>query len=379
MGTRGRKRRRAHEFSAASSGYVGLASGCSCVFHFNALRVVPLPPFETAQLRVSSLLQGRYLPKESKGLNSDRTESTAPYVQAEVTSGPCMEGANMIAVTGATGHLGCLVVEQLLQRVPASQLVAVVRDAAKAADFAARGVAVRIANYDEPATLETAFVGVDKLLLISGSELGKRIPQHRAAIAAAKNAGVKLLAYTSLLRANTARMSLSVEHVATEKALRESGLPFVLLRNGWYLENYTENLGSALQHGVILGAAQHGRIAAAARADYAEAAAAVITSDGHAGQVYELAGDAAFTLTELAAEVSKQSGKAIVYKNLSAPDYAATLQSFGVPSPVAEMLASADEGIARDELDVAGSDLRRLIGRPTTALATSVAAALGRG
>lgn len=285
----------------------------------------------------------------------------------------------MIAVTGATGHLGRLVLEHLLLRVPASQIVAVVRDAAKAADFAARGVTVRIANYDEPATLETAFVGVDRLLLISGSEVGKRIAQHQAAIDAAKKAEVKLVVYTSLLRANTARMSLSVEHVATEKALATSGLPFVLLRNGWYLENYTENLGSALEHGVLLGAAQHGRIAAAARADYAEAAAVVVTSDGQAGKAYELAGDAGFTLTELAAEVSKQSGKAVVYKDLPAADYAATLQSFGLPAPVAEMLASADEGIARGELDVAGGDLRRLIGRPTTTLATSIAAALGRG
>lgn len=284
----------------------------------------------------------------------------------------------MIAVTGATGHLGRLVVEQLLKQVPASQLVAVVRDGAKAADLAARGVAVRVANYDQPGTLAAAFAGVDKLLLISGSEVGKRIPQHQAAIAAAKQAGVKLLAYTSLLRANTARMSLSVEHVATEKAISDSGLPFALLRNGWYLENYTENLASALEHGALLGAAQNGRIAAAARADYAAAAAAVLTSDGHAGKVYELAGDAAFTLTELAEEVAKQSGKAVVYKDLPAAEYAATLQSFGLPAPVAEMLASADEGIARGELDLADGDLRRLIGRPTTALAASVAAALAR-
>lgn len=282
----------------------------------------------------------------------------------------------MIAVTGATGHLGRLVVGQLLEKVPASQVVAIVRDVAKAADFAARGVTVRAANYDEPATLETAFHGVNKLLLISGSEVGKRIPQHHAAINAAKQAGVAQLVYTSLLRANTARMSLSTEHVATEKAIAESGVPFVLLRNGWYTENYTENLGSALQHGAMLGAAKNGRIAAAARADYAAAAVAVLTSDGHTGKIYELAGDTAFTVAELAAEVSKQSGKAVVYNDLPSADYAGALQSFGLPAPVAEMLASADEGIARGELDVADGDLRRLIGRPTTSLATSVAAAL---
>lgn len=284
----------------------------------------------------------------------------------------------MIAVTGATGHLGRLVVGQLLEKVPAAQLAVVVRDGAKAAEIAARGVAVRVANYDDPATLDAAFAGVDELLLISGSEVGKRIAQHQAAITAAKKAGVKLLAYTSLLRANSARMSLAVEHVATEKALAESGLPYVLLRNGWYTENYTENLGSALQHGAILGAAKDGRIAAAARADYAAAAVAVLTSDGHAGKIYELAGDTAFTVAELAAEVAKQSGKPVVYNDLPAADYAATLQSFGLPAPVAQLLASADEGIARGELDVANGDLRRLIGRPTTPLATSVAEALAR-
>ncbi len=284
----------------------------------------------------------------------------------------------MIAVTGASGHLGRLVIEQLSNKVPPTEIVAVVRDRAKAADLAARGIGVRVGNYDQPETLAAAFSGVDELLFISGSEVGKRIAQHRAVIAAAKQASVNLIVYTSLLRADRARMSLAAEHVATERALAESGVPFVLLRNGWYTENYTENLGAALGHGVLLGAAKSGRIAAASRADYAAAAAAVLTGEGHVGKVYELAGDQAFTLADLAAEVAHQSGKPVVYNDLPGVDYANALKGFGVPAPVAEMLASADEGIARGELDVADGDLRRLIGRPTTPLAVSVAAALQR-
>ena len=260
----------------------------------------------------------------------------------------------MIAVTGATGHLGRLVIDQLLKKVPAGQLVAAVRNPEKARDLAARGVQVRRADYDAPDTLAGAFQGIDKLLLISANEPGKRERQHQAAIAAAKKAGVGLLVYTSLLHADTSGISLAGEHRATEKAIREAGIPFVILRNGWYLENYTENLGPALQHGVLLGAAKNGRIAAAARADFAAAAAAVLTAPGHEGKVYELAGD------------------------LPAEKYEETLRGFGLPGPVAEMLASADEGIARGELDDACGDLRRLIGRPTATLAQAVTAALKR-
>ena len=285
----------------------------------------------------------------------------------------------MIAVTGATGHLGRLVIDQLLQKVPAGQVVAAVRSPEKAGDLAARGVQVRKADFDAPETLAEAFRGVDQLLLISANELGKRARQHQAAVAAAKAAGVKLLVYTSLLHAETSGISLAAEHLATERAIRASGIPFVILRDGWYLENYTENLGPALQHGVLLGAAQQGRIAAAARADYAAAAVAVLTSPGHEGKVYELAGDVPFTLAELAAEIGRQAGKVVAYSDLTAEKYAETLRGFGLPGPVAEMLASADAGIARGELDDASGDLRRLIGRPTTPLAEAVGAALGRG
>ncbi len=285
----------------------------------------------------------------------------------------------MIAVTGATGHLGRLVIEQLLEKVPARQIVAIARNAAKATDLAAKGVDVRLANYDSPDTLDDALDGVDNLLLISGSEIGKRTPQHHAVSSAAKKAGVKLLVYTSLLKADTARMSLSVEHVATELAIRDSGVPFVFLRNGWYTENYTENLESALAKGVLLGAAKDGRIAAAPRVDYAAAAATVLTTPGHADKVYELGGDEPFTMSELAVEVSRQSGKSVVYQNSSMEEYADVLRGFGLPPAVVEMLSSADDGIARGELDTSSGDLRRLIGRPTTPLATVVTEALKRG
>lgn len=284
----------------------------------------------------------------------------------------------MIGVTGATGHLGRLVIAELLQKVDAATIVAVVRDPERARDLAQRGVVVRKASYDEPAALVDAFAGVDELLFISGSEVGKREAQHRAVIAAAKQARVKLIAYTSILGADHAQLALAREHVATEQALRASELPIVLLRNGWYLENHTENLAPALEHGAILGAAKAGRIAGAARADYAAAAAVVLTTVGHAGKIYELAGDTSYSLADLAAEVSKQAGKPVVYNDLPGADYAAFLQKVGVPAPMAEILADADEGVARGELESSSDDLRRLIGRPTTSLAVAVAAALGR-
>ena len=284
----------------------------------------------------------------------------------------------MIAVTGASGHLGRLVIDQLLQKVPASQIVAAVRTPEKAKELAARGVSVRTADYDQPQTLAAAFDGVQKLLLISSSEPGKRMHQHRAAIAAARDARVKLLVYTSMLHASSSSISLAVDHLATEKVVAESGLPFVILRNGWYLENYTEALGPAVQNGALLGAAKEGRIAAAARADYAAAAVAVLTTSGHEGKVYELAGDKPFTMAELAAEVSRQVGKNVVYDDLPRSKYVEALQGMGLPAPVAEMLASADEGIARGDLDDRSGDLHRLIGSATATLAEAVGSGLGR-
>jgi len=284
----------------------------------------------------------------------------------------------MIVVTAATGHLGRLVIDQLLQKVPASQVIAAVRSPEKARDLAARGVQVREADYNQPATLEAAFQGAEKLLLISSSEVGQRVRQHQAAVDAAKKAGVRLIAYTSVLHADTSGISLAPEHLQTEAAIRASGLPFVLLRNGWYIENYTGNLAPALQHGALMGAARNGRIAAATRADFAAAAVAVLTTPGHEGKVYELAGDQPFTMAELAAEVSRQAGKPVTYKDLPADQYIGALEGVGLPAPVARMLASADQGIARGELDDQSGDLRRLIGRPTTPLAQAVAASLKR-
>jgi NAD(P)H dehydrogenase (quinone) len=280
----------------------------------------------------------------------------------------------MITVTGATGQLGRLVLEGLLARVPATELSVVVRDPAKAAELAARGVTVRQADYTKPETLSRALAGTDKLLLISASEIGQRLAQHGNVIAAAKQAGVKLLVYTSMLSADTSGIGLAPEHKGTEGMIRASGIPFVILRNGWYMENYSVPM--ALQHGALIGSAGEGRIAAATRADYAAAAVAVLTGAGHEGKTYELTGDAGFTMKELAGEISRQSGKPVVYQDLPVEQYKGALLGFGLPEPAAALFADADLGVARGELDVKGDDLRRLIGRPTTRLTDAVAAAL---
>lgn len=282
----------------------------------------------------------------------------------------------MIVITGASGQLGRLVIEALLHKLPASEIVAAVRTPEKVSDLAARGVQIRQADYNQPATLDAAFRGADKLLLISSSEVGQRVPQHRAVIDAAKRAGVKLLAYTSLLHADVSPLGLAAEHQKTEALLRASGLPHVLLRNGWYSENYAAGVPAALAHGVLLGSAGAGRIASAARADYAEAAAAVLTRDDQAGRIYELAGDTAYTLTELAAEISAQSGKEIAYKDLPEADYKAILLGAGLPEGLAALLADSDVGASKDGLFDDSHQLSQLIGHPTTTIATSIATAL---
>lgn len=282
----------------------------------------------------------------------------------------------MIAVTGAAGHLGRLVIQELLRSVPAAQVVAAVRTTAKAQDLAALGVQVRQADYTQPETLKVAFTGADKLLLISSSEVGQRTPQHRAVIDAAKAAGVRLIAYTSLLHADTSALGLAVEHKETEAALAASGVPFVLLRNGWYTENYETVVPTAVQYGAVMGSARDGRIAAASRADYAAAAAAVLTRDGQAGKVYELAGDAAFTLTELAAEIAAQSGKPVAYVDMPQADYAAALVKVGLPEGFAALLADSDAAAANGGLFDDGRQLSQLIGRSTTPISSVIAAAL---
>lgn len=278
----------------------------------------------------------------------------------------------MIAITGATGQLGQHVIENLLKTVPASQIVAIVRNPAKAAALSQQGITVRQADYSDEAAFTTALQGIDKLLLISSSEVGQRTPQHRNVINAAKSARVKFIAYTSLLHADTSPLGLADEHVATEKMLAESGLDFVLLRNGWYSENYLASAPAALEHGVFIGAAGDGKIAAATRADYAAAAARVISEEGHAGKIYELAGDEGWTLSQLAAELAQQSGKKVVYQNLSEADFAAALKGFGLPAGLAEMLADSDIGASKGGLFDDSHTLSTLIGRPTTSLADSI-------
>jgi NAD(P)H dehydrogenase (quinone) len=282
----------------------------------------------------------------------------------------------MIVITGATGQLGRLVIAELLKSVPAGKIVAAVRNPGKAADLAALGVQVRQADYDRPDTLAKAFQGAEKVLLISASEIGRRFPQHQAAIDAAKAAGVKLLAYTSLLKAASSPLPLAAEHKATEAYLAGSGVPHVLLRNGWYTENYAASIAPALQHGAFVGCAGEGRIASAARADYAAAAARVLVQDGQAGKVYELAGDEAYTLAQFAAEISRQAGRTIPYKDLAEGEYKGILLGAGLPEPIAALLAESDTGARKGGLDDAGHALRELIGRPTTPMAVTVAAAV---
>lgn len=278
----------------------------------------------------------------------------------------------MIAITGATGQLGQHVIANLLNTTAASQLVAVVRNPAKAEALSQKGIVVRQADYGDEAALTKALQGVDKLLIISSSEVGQRAPQHRNIINAAKAAGVKFIAYTSLLHADKSPLALHVEHVETEKMLADSGIPYALLRNGWYTENYLASAPPALEHGVFIGAAGEGKIASATREDYAAAAARVIAEEGHAGKVYELAGDHGWTLSELAAELAKQSGKKVVYQNLSQADFAAALKSVGLPAGLADMLADSDVGASKGGLFDDSHTLSKLIGRPTTPLAQSV-------
>lgn len=283
----------------------------------------------------------------------------------------------MIVVTGASGQLGRLVIDRLLQTIPAPEIVAAVRSPDKAADLAAKGVQVRQADYAQPATLEGAFAGAKKVLLISSSEVGQRFAQHQAVIDAAKRAGVELLAYTSVLHADTSLLGLAEEHRQTEVALAASGVPSVVLRNGWYHENYTAGIAGDLAHGAHFGSAGDGRISSAARADYADAAVAVLTSrDDQVGRVYELAGDASYSLAEFAAEVSRQSGKPVVYTDLPEVAYKDALLQAGLPEFVAELLANSDAAAAKGALFNDGRQLSKLIGRPTTPLAVSVAAAL---
>ncbi len=282
----------------------------------------------------------------------------------------------MILVTGASGQLGQLVIQALLKKVPAQQIIATVRNPAKAEHLKSLGIQIRQADYNQPESWPQALDGVTKLLLISGSEIGARIQQHKVVIdAAIKYGRLELLAYTSILHADKSPMILAQEHIATEKIIQESGIPYSILRNGWYTENYTGSAKSALEHGAVFGAAGDGRIASASREDYAEAAAQVLTIN-QPQKVYELAGDSSYSLKDLALEISKQSGKQIVYNNLSEQDYKGLLIKVGLPEGFAGVLAQSDASAAKGSLYDDTHQLSRLIGRNTTPMSTTLAQSL---
>lgn len=278
----------------------------------------------------------------------------------------------MILVTGSTGHLGRLVIEALVPLVGADQVIAGARTPENAAGL---GVAVRALDYSAPETFAAALDGVDQVLLISGNEFGQRIAQHTAIIEAAKAAGVSHVAYTSILNADTSPLILAVDHQGTEAAIAASGLAATILRNGWYIENYTENLAPVLAHDAVIGSAGDGTISAAARADYAAAAAAVLADPAKQGKVYELAGTG-FTMADYAAAVSAATGREISYVDLPAADFLGALVGGGVPEGFAQVLVDADLGIATGALEGPSTDLESLIGRPSTPLADVIAAAL---
>ena len=282
-----------------------------------------------------------------------------------------------LLITGATGQLGRLVVEQLLAAgVPAGDIIATGRATDKIKDLADRGVRVRAVDFDDRAAVRLAVAGVDRVLLVSAMEPGGRVAQHRNVIEAAREAGTGLVAYTSIVNAEATTIRLAADHQATEKLLRDSGVPYVLLRNSWYHENYTARLSAFLAQGVVPGSAGEGRISAAARADYAAAAVRVLTTDGHAGQAYELGSDEPFTLAQLAAEISAQSGSEVRYVDLPEAEYAEALKAHGVPELMADMLGETDAAVADGLLYTASGALTALIGRPATTLSAAVGAAL---
>lgn len=280
----------------------------------------------------------------------------------------------MIAITGATGQLGQQVIKSLLENTPPGDIVAVVRNPTKAQYLKDQGVQVRVADYNDKKALTAAFADIEKLLLISSSEVGQRAPQHRNAIESAKEAGVALIAYTSLLHADTSPLGLAAEHRETEKKLADSGIPFVLLRNGWYTENHLASVPAALEHGAYIGSAGNGKISSASRADYALAAVRVLTTDNQAGRIYELAGDTAWTLSDLTAAISELTGKKVVYQHLSEADYNAALTSAGLPPVFANLLADCDAGAEKGALFDDSHQLSTLIGRPTTPFKESLKA-----
>ncbi|MFP8967370.1 SDR family oxidoreductase [Pokkaliibacter sp. CJK22405] len=281
-----------------------------------------------------------------------------------------------VAVTAASGQLGVLVLDALLARLHPSDIIAVVRNPAKLAAYAEKGITLREADYNDEAALQAALTGADRLLLISSSEVGQREAQHRHVINAAKAAGVGFVTYTSLLHADSSPLSLAEEHLATEALLKDSAIPHAILRNGWYTENLTGNPGPALEHGVLIGASGEGRFSTASRKDFAEAAAIVLTGEGHTGKIYELAGDNSYTRAELAATLSELSGKPVGFKNMSMEEYAGVLTEIGLPEGLSFAIAGWDAAAASQCLEDDSKTLSMLLGRPTTPYAESVKAAL---
>jgi NAD(P)H dehydrogenase (quinone) len=278
-----------------------------------------------------------------------------------------------IAVTGATGQLGRLVLDYLKEQVSSSELIALVRSPAEATDL---GVTIRAFDYDKREVLAPALGGIDTLLLISGPVPGVRVAQHRNVINVAKRAGVRRIVYTSALHADTSPLDIAVDHRATEADVKASGIGYTILRNGWYTENYTDSIPTALGAGAFFGCADDALISSATRTDYAEGAAAVLTGTGHEGRTYELAGDEAWTMSDLAFEVSRQTGRTIPYKDLPQEQYMKLLTSVGVPEELAQAIVGWDLAAAQGALFDASHQLSRLIGRPTTQLPAAVADAL---
>lgn len=274
-----------------------------------------------------------------------------------------------IAITGSTGQLGRLAIAALKAR--SARPIALARDPAKASDL---GVETRAFNYASADA--AALMDVDTLVLISSNDFNDRVGQHRNVIAAAKKAGVGRILYTSVLKGGASPMILAQDHIATEAALRESGVPATILRNGWYTENYTGALGAAIQHGAIIGAAGEGRVSSAARKDYAEAIAVTALDASHVGETYELAGDTAHSGADFAAAVAKASGKPVAYVSMSLAEYAKALQGFGLPEGFATALADSDACAARGALYDDSRTLSRLIGRPTTPISETITLAL---
>lgn len=281
-----------------------------------------------------------------------------------------------IAITGATGQLGQLVIQSLLKNTAAANIVALVRNESKAADLKAKGIELRLFDYDTPATLASALSGIDKLLLISANEVGRRTPQHKAVIDAAQQAGVPYIAYTSLLNADHSTLGLAQKHRETESLIKASGLQYTFLRNNWYSENYLAGVTHTVEIGTLYGAAGEGKISSAARADYAEAAAKVLTTSGHENKIYELAGSTSFTLADLAGDIADVSGKEITYQNLSAEDYTQALTQAGLPAGLVDIIVDADIQTEKGAMFSDSKDLEQLIGHPTTAIKEQVAAIL---